>query len=934
MKLPTLEWVVRTIMYWRRVRPRVRILLTKRDVEGAFRRIPLHLDGILRFGAALGSFILVILVLTFGWCMSPPIYSVAADAISIHHRGHRPPDPDRNGSEPFCSSTYVDDGVIVEPDIGIRCELSAACYEQGMVTVLGPGAVNDGKKAEEGRWSTSAVVWGILVDTESSRLTLPWTKLDALSVLIHDPRWDRGSTAVTLRDVQQLVGKLLHLTSVCPAVKPFMSGLLRLMGNMSRKQIQPGALVVPGLPKGSLEHTWEEWWSDVEWLRIIVGTIRSWSVPYSAPLAVAIPLSEWHLVKDAHQGLVVVGSDATMWSVATFNWTTGEWFRWLLPGDMRATVRRDVGTNRSKRSAAARVHDALFMGVLEMAAITLGALAWSHQWRDRLVVFVTDSENAVRWIRKGHARNRYASHMLRILGRLQINRGFSLWAESIPSKDNDIPDCASRSWLPTGCPDPSFEKRWEQLMAIYCGPTLREVSLCDTSKALVLPLRGAFSLRLPWETEDQFRSLLSGTSAAGSGPIFGGRAGGTGWSTTASSVLGLEVTPAAAVTSSSYAPFGGRTGGTFSWARRCMDGTQVDRQSPAYHEDLHRAKRQLLELNLAQSSHKKYQADWRHYVIFCEDMGRPPFLTGANRAGDIDHMLDFVADQGGVLGRKYNTVDGRLQAIRWVHVTAGYPDPLEDAPVLKYAIKALKRTQGAAHPKMPATFPMLELLAASVDLQCLEHRTVWTGLLMGFCFLMRASEYLAGNDGSWDMDKVVRWEDVTFRRNGAVVIPGRGAAPDEVAIQFRRSKGDQFGAGGTRNLFVAGDPMYCVVTQLWQLACEKKSCELSGPVMQWHRNRGVTRGQITGLLKQAAESLGLPTDRLATHSLRAGGATAMYDSGFSDTEISFHGRWSSEAWKVYVHRTIGRSRDLARRMLMPLVIMRCRDMPRSSGGRS
>ena len=58
----------------------------------------------------------------------------------------------------------------------------------------------------------------------------------------------------------------------------------------------------------------------------------------------------------------------------------------------------------------------------------------------------------------------------------------------------------------------------------------------------------------------------------------------------------------------------------------------------------------------------------------------------------------------------------------------------------------------------------------------------------------------------------------------------------------------------------------------------------------------------------------------------------MYDSGFSDSEISFHGRWSSEAWKVYIHRTIGRSRDLARRMLRPLVVVRCRDGQRARLG--
>lgn len=61
--------------------------------------------------------------------MSPPIYGLASIAISVIHRMYRPVNEERDGPEPFESDTYVDDGTMIEPDIGQQCRLSAECYE-------------------------------------------------------------------------------------------------------------------------------------------------------------------------------------------------------------------------------------------------------------------------------------------------------------------------------------------------------------------------------------------------------------------------------------------------------------------------------------------------------------------------------------------------------------------------------------------------------------------------------------------------------------------------------------------------------------------------------------------------------------------------------------------------------------------------------------
>ena len=63
---------------------------------------------------------------------------------------------------------------------------------------------------------------------------------------------------------------------------------------------------------------------------------------------------------------------------------------------------------------------------------------------------------------------------------------------------------------------------------------------------------------------------------------------------------------------------------------------------------------------------------------------------------------------------------------------------------------------------------------------------------------------------------------------------------------------------------------------------------------------------------------GIPTDRIDTHSLRAGGANALHLSGYSDREIQKMGRWRSDTFKEYIMEqlsafTKGMSTNMKRR---------------------
>ena len=68
-------------------------------------------------------------------------------------------------------------------------------------------------------------------------------------------------------------------------------------------------------------------------------------------------------------------------------------------------------------------------------------------------------------------------------------------------------------------------------------------------------------------------------------------------------------------------------------------------------------------------------------------------------------------------------------------------------------------------------------------------------------------------------------------------------------------------------------------------------------------------------LREAAVRLGLPPKILASHSLRAGGCSAMFNAGtFSEAEIQRRGRWVTSCWKAYAWSARQRKDDVADRM--------------------
>ena len=116
---------------------------------------------------------------------------------------------------------------------------------------------------------------------------------------------------------------------------------------------------------------------------------------------------------------------------------------------------------------------------------------------------------------------------------------------------------------------------------------------------------------------------------------------------------------------------------------------------------------------LADSTRRVYASGWKQWVLFNSGAKSPLFLTGEERSAryeDEQRPIRFVVFLHQIMGRSIGGIRQRLSAIRYAHITAGYPDPLSGKPRLWSAVAGLQRWEGAPARKLPVTPTMLRWL--------------------------------------------------------------------------------------------------------------------------------------------------------------------------------------------------------------------------------
>ena len=247
-------------------------------------------------------------------------------------------------------------------------------------------------------------------------------------------------------------------------------------------------------------------------------------------------------------------------------------------------------------------------------------------------------------------------------------------------------------------------------------------------------------------------------------------------------------------------------------------------------------------------------------------------------------------------GNQFGTIAGKLSAVRRYHRRlAGYEPGVNAAHAL--FMSGIRRFSDPVLKKQPVTARMLRHLYGMLNMENPRHQLLWGGILLGYFFLLRRSEYLK-IEGKW-YPYALQLGNIKFYNREEQVCNIREAM--SVGILLTGAKNNQFGRNELRYQHKTNDPVLCPIQAAkWiKLAGRHFKSNESEPAMSTGPNGGITSNLVVAILKKLAVQLGLNPKLYASHSIRIGGATVLLNAGCHPLVIKLLGRWLSNCFEAY-----------------------------------
>jgi hypothetical protein len=202
---------------------------------------------------------------------------------------------------------------------------------------------------------------------------------------------------------------------------------------------------------------------------------------------------------------------------------------------------------------------------------------------------------------------------------------------------------------------------------------------------------------------------------------------------------------------------------------------------------------------------------------------------------------------------------------------------------------------------------------------------------IAFFYLLRVGEYTQPKANSYTRTTQFRVCDVTLWHNDTVIPL---TTPLPTTLQFVTSATLKISnqKNGHRNQSIHHEaipqpicPVKALARRLYHI--RQYTHDTHTPLCTYYTNPtasfSVTSANITQAVKTAVRTLRLDRqnihpDNTSSHSLRAGGATALHLNGATPTQIQLLGRWSSDTFMIYIQNQISAfSKDLSTKIATP-----------------
>ena len=445
---------------WCKVRaPGLPVLMSKKDIAGAFRLLWVAPEDVELFAgdlpwdpkAAFGhepqgekpvkeDVTVIYLVSSFGFSGSPGEWTMWGRGTEEYHRAYKPANPRRDMSIGFDAKVLVDDCVLVEPWVGLRPWVSAEVFEHGVKKMLGDKAVNKEKDELEGKYQTSQTVWGVIMETDTEKAALPERRVQKGAVLLSEVGFDFGRKDLTLKQLQQYRGIMTGWASIIPSLETELKAADKFLAGTDGSAPIRVNYKGDGSKQWEEERAWEDLWELFEACRWLSARTDQWDLLFSTSLKEMLPPKERLALPGEWKDVVYVSSDATRRVLGPLTGSTDGSFAPLRPWITRVLTDQEMGQG---------VED-LIIHLSEMLSFIAFACSMAEVWQRKVVVYAGDNMVVKNWLQSRKSRVRGGRLLIRVLNMLEARWRFRVlagWWRTYHNVDADyITRCSEKEY--------------------------------------------------------------------------------------------------------------------------------------------------------------------------------------------------------------------------------------------------------------------------------------------------------------------------------------------------------------------------------------------------------------------------------------------------------------------------------------------------------
>jgi hypothetical protein len=287
----------------------------------------------------------------------------------------------------------------------------------------------------------------------------------------------------------------------------------------------------------------------------------------------------------------------------------------------------------------------------------------------------------------------------------------------------------------------------------------------------------------------------------------------------------------------------------------------------------------LVGYGLRGNTHRTYSSAQRRYLNFCLEFN----LTNLPASERV--LLKYIAHlfQGGLKG---SSIKVYLAAVRSLHVFSNLPPPMHSEKIV-LALKGAARLSAPADRKLPITYQILTEILHKLEGRP-DQLVLQTAMCVTFFGCFRAGELFPPDNQTFTPTKHVTYGDLSIDQNLRAL-----------TINLKQSKTDTYNRGVEVKIGCSGTPTcaYCIM-QVFISQHPRPTCD--SPLFMAPNLLAIRKPYFISATKLALALSGHDPSEYSGHSYRAGSATSGASSGMSAWELKLLGRWSSDAYQIYL----------------------------------